>query len=131
MANNKKEITSQDVLNLVEAKARDPRISMADIFRKVDSVRPNNNREMWKWFWIPLLFFALSVFGMLFIPQNTAWNRLSIIVFVISSCLGCYILNKFEKKWRWVIPLDILIVYVVFSESLSLDELVKLIKESL
>ena len=69
MASNKKEITSQDILNLVEAKTKDSHITYEDIFRSIDSVRPNYNKEMWRWLWIPVVFYFVSIVGMLFLRR--------------------------------------------------------------
>ena len=129
MASNKKEITRQDVLDLVQAKAQDPRISMAEIFRSVDNVKPNYNRELWSVFWIPILFYLASVVGMLFLVPNNSWHRLSIIVFVLSTLGGVFILSKYEKKWWWLILVDATILYLIFSETLSMYGIIKLIEK--
>ena len=129
MASDKKEISSKDILDLVEAKTKDSHITYEDIFRKIDSVRPNYNKEMWKRLWIPVSFYFVSIIGMLFITKNTAWHRLSVITFCFSTFGGCYLLDKYEKRWWWVLLLDLLILYVVFSEALLIEDFIKVIKE--
>lgn len=129
MAN--KEITSQDVHDLVEAKARDPHISMEDIFRKVDSVRPNYNRALWKFFWIPIVLYLLSIIGMLFIEQGVALFKLSLLLFIFSSLLAVFILKRFDIKWWWIIPLDLLVLYVIFADVLTVEGIIKLIQKVL
>lgn len=126
-----KEITSEDVLNLIQAKAQDPRISMADIFRKVDSVKPDYNYEMWKLLWMPLVLSILSVIGMLFFSANGEWQRISIITFICTCLWGIYILNKYGRTFWWIPILAVMIFYIVFSDTLSIKELMKYITDLL
>lgn len=123
-----REITSQDVLNLIEAKAQDPHISMAEIFRKVDSVKPNYNKQMWKVFWIPMLFYIISIMGMLFFTNNLPWWKLSLIVFILATIGCCYTLSNYKKKWWWVIIVTVFIIYIVLSDKPAMEELLMLMK---
>lgn len=131
MAKSDTEITSQDILTLVEIKTKDSRYSYSDIFRTINSMSPNYTKEFWKYFWIPLLFLIASVLGMLFFPQNTSWNRLSIIVFVGASIGAIFVLKSYKMTWWWVLLADAAIVYLVFSESLTMDGIIKLIEKIL
>lgn len=125
MENNKKEITRQDVHELVDSKALDPDISMTDLFRVVDGLKPNYNRALWRIFWIPLIFYCGSITGLLFSQIGSVLNRLSLIVFIIASFGGCYVLSKYEKKYWWVIVLDCMALFIIYTESLTMESAIK------
>mgnify|MGYP006916080864 CR=1 FL=1 len=128
MGNKNNEITREDILALVDVKTKVSDISYSDIFKTIDKIKPNVTREFWKYFWIPLLLFSVSIAGMLFLVPNTAWHRLSIIVYVVSSVGGIIVFHKFEKNWWWIILVEILIVYLIFAETLTMEGLIKLIE---
>lgn len=124
---NKKIITINDVHNLVDLKNRDPNINPQELYRHVDRVQPNFGGEMWKWLWLPLFLSILSVIGMSFMPINGIWNRLSIILFIVSCLLGILFLKRYCKTWWWIPFLAVVILYVIYTETLSVKDLIKYI----
>ena len=84
MANNN-EITREDILALVDVKTKATNISYSDIFKTIDNIKPDNTKEFWQYFLLPLLFFVAAIVVMLFISPNSSWHRFSIIVYVLSS----------------------------------------------
>lgn len=128
MANNN-EITREDILALVDVKTKATNISYSDIFKTIDNIKPDNTKEFWQYFLLPLLFFVAAIVGMLFISPNSSWHRFSIIVYVLSSVAGILIFQKFEKNYWWLLLVEVLILYLVFAESLTMDGLVKLIEK--
>ena len=128
MANKDNEITREDILALVDVKSKVSGISYSDIFKTIDRIRPNDTKEFWKCFWFPLMLFAVSIIGLLFLTPNTAWHRLSLIVYVVSGVIGIIVFQKFDKKWWWLLLVKILIVYLVFAETLTMEGLIKLIE---
>lgn len=129
MENKNNEISRQDILALVDVKTKASNITYSDIFKSIDNLKPNNSKEFWRLFWIPLVSFVVSIVGMLFISPNTSWHRLSIIVYVLSSAGGIIIFKKFDKSWWWLLLVEILIIYLVFAETLTMDGLIKLIEK--
>lgn len=129
MANKENEISSQDILALVDMKTKVSNITYSDIFKTIESIRPNNTKEFWQYFWIPLVFFVVSIVGMLFVAPDTAWHRLSIIVYVFASVGGIIVFQRFDKRWWWLLLVEILIIYLVFAETLTMEGLIKIIEK--
>lgn len=131
MGKKNKKITSQDVINLIEAKASDPKISLDDIFRKVDSIKPNYIKDLWKLFWLPLLIWFVTIFVMLFYQNDTPLFRLALIFFILSSFLGSVILRRYDYSYLWIIFVDAIVIFIIFSEKIIWEDIVKFIKEIL
>lgn len=127
MKDDEKVITIDDVHALVDAKNRDPRIAPEELYRQIDRVQADISGEMWKLLWLPIAFAILSLLGMTFLVEKREWYRLSIIGFVISSLWGIYLLRKYKKEWWWIPILDIVFLYLIIAESLSLKELIQYI----
>lgn len=127
MANSKSTITIEDVHNLVDVKSKDPKIAPEELFRQVDKVQPNFGVEMWAILWMPLALSIISLIGMSFTPVNEVWNRLSIIGFIIASFWAIYLLRKYGKSWWWTPLLAVTVLYLIYTESLSLKDLMKYI----
>lgn len=128
MGNTKKVITIDDVHQLVDIKYKNPQIAPEDLYRHVDRIRPDNSKEMWKLLWMPISLAVLSILGMLFFSEDKecrVWHRCSIIGFVIASVWGFLLLKKFERWWWWIPILDVVILYLIFAETLSVTELIQ------
>ena len=127
MGNAKKTITIEDVHQLVDAKNKDPKIDPENIYRQVDRVRGDFSKEMWKLLWMPLVLSILSIAGMLFFTEDgdsLKWHRLSIIVFIFATIWGIYLLRKFDKAWWWIPILSVVVLYLIFSDTLSTKDLI-------
>ena len=129
MANKDNEITRDDILALVDVKTKVSDITYSDIFKTIDNIRPNNTREFWKYFWIPLVVSSISIVGMLFLTPDTAWHRLSIIIYAICCVGGIIVFRRFDKNIWWLLLVEILILYLIFAETLTMDGLIKLIEK--
>lgn len=117
-------ITIEDVHALVDAKNRDPMISPKELFRQVDQVRADDIRDLWKKIWIPLVICILSILGMLFFDENSEWCKLSIIIFLFSSL---FFIWKVKKAIWWILIFDVVILYIVFTNTLSLKGLISIL----
>lgn len=122
-------ITIDDVHQLVDAKSLDPGITPQDLFRQIDKVNADDSSEILKKMCIPALFSLASIVGMLFLKEASPWQRLSLIVFVLSAFVEIVILKKHRISWWWIPVLVVIVIYLALADTISLKQLMKFISE--